>query len=154
MISLKQNAKHRFGLKVIVAINKFEADTQRELSLVQKIAIEAGADDAVVTTNHSEGGNGAIALSNAVIDACFSNNHSNYDYRNNSDMYNDNSDNNNNNNNNNNNDNSNNTFKYLYDIEDSIESKLENIVKNVYGGVGIELSHEAKLKINLYTKQG
>ena len=61
---------------------------------------------------------------------------------------------NNNNNNNNNNDNSNNTFKYLYDIEDSIESKLENIVKNVYGGVGIELSHEAKLKINLYTKQG
>ncbi|XP_052391755.1 C-1-tetrahydrofolate synthase, cytoplasmic [Carassius gibelio] len=55
-----------FGLPVIVAVNKFSGDTDRELELVCGQARQAGAFDAVQCSNWSEGGAGALALAQAV----------------------------------------------------------------------------------------
>lgn len=62
-----QNAK-QFGLKVIVAVNKFDSDTPAELDLVVKRAIEAGADAAVPSDHWANGGAGAIPLAEAVVE--------------------------------------------------------------------------------------
>jgi len=45
-------------------------------------------------------------------------------------------------------------FKYLYDLDMTIEEKIETIAKKIYGADGIELSDDARNKCNLYTKQG
>ncbi|ELU03765.1 hypothetical protein CAPTEDRAFT_170278 [Capitella teleta] len=59
----------KFGVPVVVAINSFATDTQSELTLVRKIAKEAGAFDAVICSHWAEGGRGATRLGEAVIEA-------------------------------------------------------------------------------------
>uniref|UniRef100_A0A061RJS7 Formate--tetrahydrofolate ligase n=1 Tax=Tetraselmis sp. GSL018 TaxID=582737 RepID=A0A061RJS7_9CHLO len=64
-----ENAK-KFGVPVVVAINQFATDTEAELQAVKEACIKAGAFDAVVSDNHARGGEGAVALAEAVISAC------------------------------------------------------------------------------------
>jgi len=64
-----ENAK-RFGIPVVVAVNSFKDDTVAEVELVRKMAIEAGAEDAVVSRHWMEGGKGSTALAEAVVAAC------------------------------------------------------------------------------------
>ena len=45
-------------------------------------------------------------------------------------------------------------FRFLYPLEMSIKDKIETIVREMYGGSGVEYSPEAEKKIALYTKQG
>jgi formyltetrahydrofolate synthetase len=59
----------KFGVNVVVAINKFSTDTPAELEVVRQAAIEAGAVDAVVSTHWMDGGAGARALAEAVVKA-------------------------------------------------------------------------------------
>jgi len=59
-----------FGVPVVVAINRFENDTEREIELVRKRAIEKGADDAVVSEVWAKGGKGGAELAKAVVKAC------------------------------------------------------------------------------------
>ena len=42
----------------------------------------------------------------------------------------------------------------LYDLDLSIETKIETIVKEIYGGDGVEFTKKAKNKIKKYTEQG
>jgi methylenetetrahydrofolate dehydrogenase (NADP+)/methenyltetrahydrofolate cyclohydrolase/formyltetrahydrofolate synthetase/formate--tetrahydrofolate ligase len=56
----------RFGVPVVVAINRFPTDSQHELNLVRRSALEAGAFDAVTTDHHARGGEGARELAEAV----------------------------------------------------------------------------------------
>ncbi len=63
-----ENAK-RFGVPVVVAVNSFKYDTEAEIKLVQKIALEAGAEGAYKCTHWMHGGKGAIELAEAVIAA-------------------------------------------------------------------------------------
>lgn len=62
-----ENAK-QFGLKVVVAVNKFATDTQAELELIVRHAREAGADAAVPTDHWAQGGAGAVPLAQALIE--------------------------------------------------------------------------------------
>ena len=64
-----QNAKS-FGIPVVVGVNRFHTDTKAEIDLVRKIAVEAGASDAVMSNHWAEGGAGAVELGKAVIAAC------------------------------------------------------------------------------------
>jgi methylenetetrahydrofolate dehydrogenase (NADP+) / methenyltetrahydrofolate cyclohydrolase / formyltetrahydrofolate synthetase len=64
-----ENAR-RFGVPVVVAINQFTYDTPAELELIRKLAIEAGAEDAVSSSHWSDGGDGAVRLAKAVVAAC------------------------------------------------------------------------------------
>jgi len=64
-----QNTR-KFGVPVIVAINKFIYDTDAEIEAVRKASIAAGAEGAYLSENWAEGGAGAVALGEAVIAAC------------------------------------------------------------------------------------
>jgi len=59
----------RFGIPVVVAVNSFADDTQAEVELVREAALEAGAEDSVVSRHWMEGGAGAAALAEAVVKA-------------------------------------------------------------------------------------
>ena len=59
-----------FGIPVVVAVNSFKDDTEAEVELVRKAAIEAGAEDSVVSRHWMEGGAGAKKLAEAVVAAC------------------------------------------------------------------------------------
>ncbi|KAK5127717.1 tetrahydrofolate synthase, partial [Cryomyces antarcticus] len=63
-----QNAKH-FGVPVVVAINKFETDTEAEVEALREEAIAAGAEDAIAANHWAEGGKGAIDLAKGVMTA-------------------------------------------------------------------------------------
>ncbi len=60
----------KFGVNVVVAVNSFATDTEHEVEMVRKAAIEAGAMEAVVSNHWMYGGKGAIALAEAVVKAC------------------------------------------------------------------------------------
>ncbi len=60
----------KFGIPVVVAINRFKDDTDAEVALIRKRAQETGAEDAVVSTVWADGGAGGAALAEAVIKAC------------------------------------------------------------------------------------
>jgi methylenetetrahydrofolate dehydrogenase (NADP+)/methenyltetrahydrofolate cyclohydrolase/formyltetrahydrofolate synthetase/formate--tetrahydrofolate ligase len=64
-----RNAK-RFGIPVVVAVNKFPTDTVAEVELVQKLAMAAGAETAVMSDHWADGGDGAKELAQAVVEAC------------------------------------------------------------------------------------
>jgi len=109
-----------FGIPVVVAVNRFKDDTDNEVALVRRIAIEAGAADAVVSNHWAEGGAGAVELGKAVIAACEKPS----------------------------------DFHFLYSLDLSIKEKIEKIVKEIYGGAGVEYSPEAEKKVEIYTRQG
>lgn len=119
LVKMIQNAK-RFGIPVVVGVNRFQTDTPAEIELVRKRAIEAGAHDAVMSNHWAEGGAGAVNLGKAVIDACEKPS----------------------------------KFQFLYPLEASIKQKIETIVREMYGGAGVEYSPEAEKKVELYTRLG
>jgi methylenetetrahydrofolate dehydrogenase (NADP+)/methenyltetrahydrofolate cyclohydrolase/formyltetrahydrofolate synthetase len=100
------------------------SDTDAELELVKQKAMQAGAANAVVCNHWEEGGKGALDLAKAIVDVC-ENPKTSGD-----------------------------AFKFLYDVNLPIESKIEIIAKEMYGADGIELSDLAKQKIATYTQQG
>ncbi len=59
-----------FGIPVVVAVNSFTTDTEAEMEMVREYAIAQGAEDAVVTTHWTNGGDGAAKLAEAVVAAC------------------------------------------------------------------------------------
>jgi len=60
----------KFGIPVVVAINRFTSDTDAEIELVRKAAVEAGAEGAYVSNVWAEGGKGGAELAEAVVKAC------------------------------------------------------------------------------------
>jgi methylenetetrahydrofolate dehydrogenase (NADP+)/methenyltetrahydrofolate cyclohydrolase/formyltetrahydrofolate synthetase/formate--tetrahydrofolate ligase len=64
-----ENAK-LFGVNVVVAVNRFTSDTDKEIELIRKVALEAGADDAACSNVWEEGGKGGAELAEAVVKAC------------------------------------------------------------------------------------
>ncbi len=119
MVRLISNARS-FGIPVVVAINRFKDDTDNEVALVRRLAIEAGAADAVVANHWALGGAGAVDLGKALIAACEKPSN----------------------------------FHFLYSLDLSIKEKIEKIVREMYGGAGVEYSPEAEKKVELYTRQG
>ena len=58
-----------FGLPVVVAINRFDADSAEELDAVRQIAMNAGATSAVECDGFARGGAGSEELAQAVVEA-------------------------------------------------------------------------------------
>lgn len=59
-----------FGIPVVVAINRFNTDTEAEIALVKEQAVAAGAEGAFVSEVWARGGEGGAELAEAVIAAC------------------------------------------------------------------------------------
>jgi formyltetrahydrofolate synthetase len=119
MVRLIANARS-FGIPVVVAINRFKDDTDAEVALARRLAIDAGAADAVVSNHWALGGAGAVDLGKALIAAAEKPGN----------------------------------FHFLYSLDLSIKEKIEIIVREMYGGSGVEYSPEAEKKVELYTRQG
>lgn len=64
-----ENAKI-FNLPVVVAINSFVTDSERECTLVKNVSLQNGAFRAITCTHWEHGGRGAEDLADAVIEAC------------------------------------------------------------------------------------
>lgn len=60
----------RFGVPAVVAVNAFATDSTAELERVCAAARAAGAEAAVVCNNWELGGEGAVDLARAVMEAC------------------------------------------------------------------------------------
>jgi formate--tetrahydrofolate ligase len=58
-----------FGLNPVVAVNRFPNDTDDEIAVVRKLALEAGAYASEVNDAFTHGGAGAAALAEAVVAA-------------------------------------------------------------------------------------
>ena len=59
----------QYGIPVVVAINRFETDTDAEIAVVREEALAAGAADAIPANHWAQGGKGAIDLAKGVIAA-------------------------------------------------------------------------------------
>src|SRR5919201_1957753 len=59
-----------FGLPCVVAVNRRPGDTDEEIALVRKLAVEHGAVAAEVNEGFERGGVGAADLAQAVVEAC------------------------------------------------------------------------------------
>ncbi|KXS12444.1 FTHFS-domain-containing protein [Gonapodya prolifera JEL478] len=112
----------RFGVPVVVAINRYSTDTDAELEAVREAAVAAGAHSAVVCDHWARGGAGAEDLANAVVAASE--------------------------------DPARPEFKFLYDLNLTIEKKIAAIAKDIYRADGIDMSEQAKAKAELYARQG
>lgn len=113
------NIQNKFGLNIIVALNKYNTDTKEELEYVQKELTKSNIESSIVES-WAKGGEGAIDISNKIIQICEKKDN----------------------------------FKYIYDLEDSIENKIEKIAKQIYGAKGIKLSEQAVSKIEKINKMG
>ncbi|MCK4268314.1 MAG: formate--tetrahydrofolate ligase, partial [Actinomycetia bacterium] len=59
----------KYGVPVVVAINRFTHDTDKEVELVRKLAKEAGADEVALSEVWAKGGEGGKELAEAVVRA-------------------------------------------------------------------------------------
>lgn len=114
----------KYGVRCVVAINKFKTDTPGELEAVRLACLEAGAHGAVVANHWAEGGRGAVDLANAVIDACAAARAAGP------------------------------TFKFLYPLTDSLKTKIETICREMYGAKDVEYSEEAEKRLAKYEEAG
>ena len=103
----------KFGLPVLVAINKFANDTQAEIDLLtakcQEFCIEVSLNECF-----TKGGEGGIEMAEKLVKIL---------------------------------DNEKSEFKPLYDIEDTIENKLNKIVREIYGADKVVIEDSAKKQI-------
>ena len=113
------NIQNKFGLNIIVALNKYNTDTKEELEYVQKELTKSNIESSIVES-WAKGGEGAIDISNKIIQMCEKKDN----------------------------------FKYIYDLEDSIEDKIEKIAKQIYGAKKVTLMPKALNKIEKFKKMG
>jgi formate--tetrahydrofolate ligase len=59
----------QYGLPCVVSINNFPTDTEAEVALIEELAVGAGAETVVVNRGFALGGDGAIDLASAVVEA-------------------------------------------------------------------------------------
>jgi formate--tetrahydrofolate ligase len=59
-----------YGMPAVVAVNRRPGDTNEEVELVKRLALEAGAFGAEANEGFTKGGAGAADLAAAVVDAC------------------------------------------------------------------------------------
>lgn len=123
-------AKHianarQYGVPVVVAINKFETDTEAEVKVIEEEAVKAGATAAIPSNHWAEGGKGAIELAKGIIEAANSQeNGANF------------------------------KFLYDTTKDSSVESRIEAIATKMYGAASVSYSDLARQKVDMYTKQG
>jgi len=69
LVKMIESAK-LFGVPVVVAVNRFTPDTEKEIETVREIASNAGADDVALSEVWEKGGDGGTELAEKVVKAC------------------------------------------------------------------------------------
>lgn len=114
-----ENLKNKFGLNVIVAINKYNTDISREIEYVQADLAKKGIESSVVE-GWAKGGNGAIDIAKKIVKLT----------------------------------NVQENFKYIYENEDDIKTKIQKVAKEIYGATEVEFSEKAIEEIERIEKLG
>ena len=111
------NLRNKFGLNVIVAINKYSEDTKIEINYLRNKLEEKGIELSLVE-GYKKGGKGAIDIANKLVDIvenrC--------------------------------------KFKFVYDLDDSIETKVNKVCKEIYGASNVIFSDSANESIKRIEK--
>ena len=113
------NLKNKFGLNVIVAINKYNTDLEEEIEFVTKKVEEKGILVSL-SEGWAKGGKGAIDLADKLVGLCQMKTN----------------------------------FKYIYDLEDSIQEKIKKVAQNIYGAEDVDYTDEALKSIDKIEKLG
>ena len=106
------NTVKKAGINPVVCINNFHTDTDAEIKAIRRLAEKAGARVAL-SKHWLKGGDGALELADAVIDAC----------------------------------NQPNNFKFLYELNVPLRTRIEMIAEQVYGADGVDFTPEALAKV-------
>ena len=106
------NLKNKFGLNVIVALNKFYTDTEDEIQLIRETLAEKEVQLSLVES-WEKGSEGATDIANKLIKLVEEPQ----------------------------------DFRYAYELDDDIKTKIEKIAFNIYGANEIEISEQAQKDI-------
>ena len=106
------NLKNKFGLNVIVALNKFYTDTEDEIQLIRETLAEKEVQLSLVES-WEKGSEGATDIGNKLIKLVEEPQ----------------------------------DFRYAYELDDNIKTKIEKIAFNIYGANEIEVSEQAQKDI-------
>jgi len=139
-----ENLKDKFGLNVIVAINKYNTDTIAEIEYVQGTLKEKNVEVSLVE-GWAKGGTGAIDIAQKIANIVDEKNCSSVD-----EECNDGAD----KNINFENGKQENNLKFIYDLSDGIKEKIEKIAKEIYGAEGVKFEEEALVEIERIEKMG
>ena len=113
------NIKRKFGLNVIVAINKYSQDNDKEIDYLRDKLAEKGIELSLVT-GWADGGEGAIDIAKKIVSLVEVSEE----------------------------------FKFMYDLEDDIKTKIEKVARKIYYAKGVEYSSEALEEINRLEELG
>ncbi len=114
-----ENLKDKFGLNVIVAINKYNTDISKEIEYVQTDLAKKGIESSIVE-GWAKGGNGAIDIAKKLVKLT----------------------------------NVQENFKYIYENQDDIKTKIQKVAKEIYGATEVEFSEKAIEEIERIEKLG
>ena len=118
------NIVRSFGLPVVVALNKFDGDSAEELQAVADIARDAGAYATAEYSGFSDGGDGSVALAEAVAKAA--NDAGAAPSR----------------------------IDYAYPLDASIEDKTLALAQRVYGADAVSWTPAARRRARFFAAQG
>ena len=119
------NNVRAFGLPCVVALNRFPGDSPEELQAAAEIANQAGAYATAEYAGFTDGGEGGMALAEAVAQAAASNDGlapAQVDY--------------------------------AYELDGTIEEKTLALARRVYGAESVTWSAEARRRARFFTEQG
>ena len=124
-----ENLKIRYGLKVIVALNKFDSDKDEEIEFLKNALNEKNIELSIVES-WAKGGEGAIDLANKIVNETEKDNFADEFSK------------------------INNEVNYLYPLRDDLKTKIEKIATKIYRATGVEFSIDAIEKIDKIERLG
>ena len=113
------NLKNKFGLNVIVALNRYNQDTEREIKFIEQKLNEEGVELSLVE-GWAKGGDGATDIANKLVNLTEQKE----------------------------------DFKYMYNLDESIKSKIQKVATKIYGAKDVEYSEEAEKEIEKIERLG
>ena len=113
------NLKNKFGLNVIVALNRYNQDTEREIKFIEQKLNEKGVELSLVE-GWAKGGDGATDIANKLVKLTEQKEN----------------------------------FKYMYDLNENIKSKIQKVATKIYEAKDVEYSEEAEKEIEKIERLG
>ena len=139
----------KFGLEVIVALNRYTQDTEKEIQWLEN-KLEQKNIQLSLVEGWAKGGEGAIDIAKKIVKATEKPENKKTETNNveednkticNTEIK-------------NNNERSTENIKFIYSLEESIKEKIEKIATKIYYAEGVEYSQEAEEKIKQIEKLG
>ena len=139
----------KFGLEVIIALNKYTQDTEKEIQWLEN-KLEQKNIQLSLVEGWAKGGEGAIDIAKKIVKATENPENKKIETNNveednkticNTEIK-------------NNNEKSTENIKFIYSLEESIKEKIEKIATKIYYAEGVEYSQEAEEKIKQIEKLG